>query len=239
MSDDVSHVCQDSRPRNSWHCNQACKNDSGFVAFVCSAMANFLRPRIPRRWILFSLFIFSCISFYFFSTQRMPATTRKGLQPADPYSTIPAPPPVPFVLSNRNSKPSKPNNHIKALEKAYSQVAHFTAPKYRPACALLPTLARDPRFVELQQESPSSKPKTIYLALNLINNQQVLPNFFHELSTLITYLHNYRFYISILENGSSDLTPGLLVLLSQILDTLGVVYEVCVLISDSNTEKHA
>ncbi|GJJ15968.1 hypothetical protein Clacol_010247 [Clathrus columnatus] len=138
----------------------------------------------------------------------------------DPYSIVPTPPSLPFVLN------SNPITQKGSLQEAYSQTAQFTAPKYRPACALVPTLSNDPRFTSLQSGQKSIT--NVYLALNLINNKNILPTFLHELPTFISYLHNHRFFISILENGSSDMTPGFLVLLSKVLDTLGVSYEITV-----------
>ncbi len=53
-------------------------------------------------------------------------------------------------------------------------------------------------------------PSPIFLAMNFYDNEQVLPTFFQELPILLDHLGPRQVYVSIYENGSSDMTPELL-----------------------------
>ncbi|SRR5258708_742539 len=64
------------------------------------------------------------------------------------------------------------------------------------------------RYASLKSNFASSSP--IFLAINLYNNEQVLPTFYQELPILLEHLGPQQVYVSIYENGSSDMTPELL-----------------------------
>ena len=143
----------------------------------------------------------------------------KGLFRVQAWSSVPDAPPTPFILKGLPSPYSK-------LTDAQDLAAPFLAPHYRPECAPISSIS--PRYTALSASRANS---TIYLALNLINAQSVLPTFIHELPVLLSYMGSHRFHISILENGSTDLTAGLLVVLARALAAVGASYEVCKTIS--------
>ena len=135
------------------------------------------------------------------------------------WSSVPKAPPTPFYLEGL------PSHHSK-LTDAFHLAAPFPAPYYRPECAPISSIS--PRYASL---SASESNTTIYLALNLLEAQSVLPTFIHELPVLLSFLGSHRFHVSILENGSTDLTAGLLVVLARALAAVGSSFEVCKYIS--------
>ena len=134
---------------------------------------------------------------------------------AQTWSSVPKAPPTPFHLEGL------PSPHTR-LTDALDLSTPFPAPYYRPACA--PISSINPRYAAL---SASESNSTVYLALNLINAQSVLPTFIHELPVLLSFMGSHRFHVSILENGSTDLTAGLLVVLGRALAAVGSSFEVC------------
>ncbi|KAI0034270.1 cryptococcal mannosyltransferase 1-domain-containing protein [Vararia minispora EC-137] len=66
----------------------------------------------------------------------------------------------------------------------------------------------------------------LFLAMNLHNNEDVLPTFFQELPHLLQHLGPDHVYVSIYENGSGDRTPQMLNLLSELLEVLGTPHRV-------------
>ena len=130
-------------------------------------------------------------------------------------SVLPISPPTPFRLKG------SPSSHSK-LTDALDLAAPFPAPHRRPACAPITSLTH--QYASL---SPSKSNSTIYLALNLLNAESVLPTFIHELPILLSFMGSRRFHVSILENGSTDLTASLLVVLARALAAVGTSYEVC------------
>ena len=135
---------------------------------------------------------------------------------AQAWSSVPTTPSTPFVLKGL------PSPHSSRLTDALDLATPYPAPYYRPECA--PMSSINPRYASL---SASRSNSTIYLALNLIDAQSVLPTFIHELPVLLSYMGSHRFHVSILENGSTDLTAGLLVVLARALAAIGTSYEVC------------
>lgn len=137
--------------------------------------------------------------------------------PSKTWQSVPKAPSTPFSLEGLPSSNSK-------LTDALDLAAPFPAPYYRPVCAGISSITR--RYPSLSLSESNS---TIYLALNLIDAQPVLPTFIHELPLLLSFMGSHRFHVSILENGSTDLTAGLLVLLTRALTAIGTSYEVCLL----------
>jgi Cryptococcal mannosyltransferase 1 len=131
-----------------------------------------------------------------------------------PWSSVPIAPPTPFILKG------VPSSHSKLTDASYL-AAPFPAPKYRPLCAPISSISS--QYASL---SASKSNSTIYLALNLLDAQWVLPTFIHELPVLLSYMGSHRFHVSILENGSTDLSAGLLVSLARALAAVGSSYEV-------------
>lgn len=141
------------------------------------------------------------------------------------WSSIPKAPPTPFVLEGLPSPHSRLND-------ALNLASPFPAPYYRPACAPISSIST--RYASL---SASESNFTIYLALNLLDAQAVLPTFIHELPGLLSFMGSHRFHVSILENGSTDLTAGLLVMLARVLASVGSSFEVCKSFVLSSTDK--
>ena len=89
-------------------------------------------------------------------------------------------------------------------DKAY----RLSKQKARPTCEW--TGWHTNRYAPLLPLPPPAATKNIYLALNLMNNEDVLPTFFQELPLLLKHLGPEHVYVSIYENGSEDRTPELL-----------------------------
>ncbi|KIJ36449.1 glycosyltransferase family 69 protein [Sphaerobolus stellatus SS14] len=143
-----------------------------------------------------------------------------------PWSTVPDPPSPPFVLESLG-QPAKPAKN--ALNGAHNLVRAFNTPLFRPdpSCASVSALqARYPSLAHTSRAQHSNA--TIYLALNLINAEAIIPNFIYEISTMLSLMGGHRFYFSIWENGSEDHTAALLVMLEQALKALGVRYKIVV-----------
>lgn len=130
------------------------------------------------------------------------------------WPMVPVAPPTPFILKGL------PSSESTTLSAPYL-TSSFPAPQYRPACAPLTSIS--PRYASL---STSKSNSTIYLALNLLDAQAVLPTFIHELPALLSYMGSRRFHVSILENGSKDMSADLLVALARALASVGCSYEV-------------
>jgi alpha-1,3-mannosyltransferase len=58
--------------------------------------------------------------------------------------------------------------------------------------------------------SHSTRPINTYLAMNLYQNEEVLPTFFQELPIIINHLGPRNVFVSIYENNSEDKTQKLL-----------------------------
>ncbi|CAE6476779.1 unnamed protein product [Rhizoctonia solani] len=85
-----------------------------------------------------------------------------------------------------------------------------------PSC---PTRA-DPHYAS------SLYQKRVFIAINLLQNEELMPTLTRELVALIRVLGPDRVFVSIYENASMDLTVMHLRLLCQILDALGTPYRV-------------
>lgn len=77
------------------------------------------------------------------------------------------------------------------------------ARKQRPSCPM--RAWQRERYANIKLEN-----RTVFIAANLYNNEDVLPTFFQELPVLLQYLDSTNVYVSIYENGSTDKTPHLL-----------------------------
>ena len=66
----------------------------------------------------------------------------------------------------------------------------------------------------------------IFLALNLLDNERIMPTFLQSLSTLLPLMSPSRFFISIAENGSKDQTPTILRILARMLRVFGTSYRI-------------
>ena len=73
----------------------------------------------------------------------------------------------------------------------------------RPSCSLR-SWQRE-RYAHIKNTN-----RTVFVAANLYNNEDVLPTLFQELPVLLEYLGPGNVYVSIYENGSNDKTPQLL-----------------------------
>lgn len=69
---------------------------------------------------------------------------------------------------------------------------------------------------------PTQLSGRFYLAANLKNNEEVLPNFITQLLTLVARMREGQLHISIYESGSTDSTVQWLQLLDSVLGALGV-----------------
>ncbi|CAE6447673.1 unnamed protein product [Rhizoctonia solani] len=85
-----------------------------------------------------------------------------------------------------------------------------------PTC---PTSA-DPHY------SSSLYYKRVFIAINLLQNEELMPTLTRELVALIRVLGPDRVFVSIYENASMDLTIMHLRLLCQVLESLGTPYKV-------------
>lgn len=85
------------------------------------------------------------------------------------------------------------------------QKAYSLARKRRPTCpwSTWHTLRYSPL-------SHSTRPINTYLAMNLYQNEDVLPTFFQELPIIINRLGPRNVFVSIYENNSEDKTQELL-----------------------------
>lgn len=136
---------------------------------------------------------------------------------------------LPFTLSANFSPNTLENAYVPAsLRTILAPLARMPAPNYRPTCVLSPEhLAR---YAPLEDED-----KAIFLAINLIDAQWPLVNLLHELPVILSFLGTTRVFVSILENGSTDKTPGLLGLLADVLDAYGCAYKVTVFLDTRET----
>ncbi|KAF8603333.1 hypothetical protein BDV93DRAFT_508560 [Ceratobasidium sp. AG-I] len=66
----------------------------------------------------------------------------------------------------------------------------------------------------------------IFIAINLLQNEELMPTLLRELPALLRELGPERFFVSVYENASMDLTVMHLRLLCKILDALGTPYRV-------------
>ncbi|KZP08913.1 glycosyltransferase family 69 protein [Athelia psychrophila] len=142
----------------------------------------------------------------------------------DRFNDVPPPPSAPpFVLSASRVHPnsSAPN--------PLAPLARLVAPSYRPECVL--SAAHRARYSPLAQ---SATP--VFLALNLLDAQWPLATLLHELPTVLRHL-GPDVFVSVLENGSTDRTPGMLGVLANLLDVHGVAYRIEVRGDDAISDK--
>ncbi|KZV65968.1 glycosyltransferase family 69 protein, partial [Peniophora sp. CONT] len=89
----------------------------------------------------------------------------------------------------------------------------------RPTCSMRPWQRE--RYAHVDHAN-----RTVFIAANLYNNEDVLPTFFQELPLLLRYLGPANVYISVYENGSTDKTPHLLQLLRELLSVMGTPHRI-------------
>ncbi|OZJ06553.1 hypothetical protein BZG36_00525 [Bifiguratus adelaidae] len=83
------------------------------------------------------------------------------------------------------------------------------------------------RYLPLRQSLSTPSPVTYYFALNLYNNEAILPDMIHQLAQVLAHLGPEHCFVSIFENGSTDETPNLLRnVFSSVLDVLNTPYEI-------------
>lgn len=102
---------------------------------------------------------------------------------------------------------------------------------YKPRINFIPNLLRSSTNVK-----ELGKPRSdlnYFVAINLINSEEVLPTIINTLLDVITSLGSARFHVSIYENGSQDSTISQLYLFSKLLDILKVGYTI---VSDEESE---
>lgn len=85
------------------------------------------------------------------------------------------------------------------------QKAYNLAPKRRPTCQW--STWNSLRYAPLLHPS---RRVTTFLAMNLYQNEEVLPNFFQELPIILNQLGPQNVFVSIYENNSEDKTQELL-----------------------------
>ncbi|KZP11779.1 glycosyltransferase family 69 protein [Athelia psychrophila] len=162
----------------------------------------------------------------------------------DPFDDIPAPGRAPpFVLEANATHTEQKEKTVNAKERtvmkktaavalALAPLSRLTAPAYRPTCALTP--AHLSRYAALTQDQA---PTAIFLALNLLDAQWPLASLLHALPVLLPYLGPQHLFVSVLENGSSDKTPGMLAVLANFLSAHGIAYHIEVRGEGAKSEK--
>lgn len=115
----------------------------------------------------------------------------------------------------RGQRKGSTSSHLSSLVDLSQKLSTFP----RPKCAIRPW--HNNRYAHLPRSN-----STVFLALNLINAEIVMPTFLHELPAVLDFLGPNRVHVSIVENGSTDKTPTYLHLLSRALDTLGTSYSI-------------
>ncbi|KAF7979219.1 hypothetical protein HWV62_43170 [Athelia sp. TMB] len=131
----------------------------------------------------------------------------------DPFYAVPPPPaPPPFVLAANRTRPAPRGAYARARA-PLAPVAHLA----RPQCALTPAHAA--RYAALRTAPP------VFLALNVLDAQRALAALLHELPGVLAFLGPHAF-VSVLESGSRDATPGLLGVLARLLDAHGVAHRI-------------
>ncbi|KAF7986998.1 hypothetical protein HWV62_79 [Athelia sp. TMB] len=133
----------------------------------------------------------------------------------DPFYAVPPPPAAPpFVLAANRTRPAPCSAYARALA-PLAPVAHLA----RPQCALTPAHAA--RYAALR--TPGAPP--VFLALNVLDAQRALAALLHELPGVLAFLGPGAF-VSVLESGSRDATPGLLGVLARLLAAHGVAHRI-------------
>jgi len=196
-----------------------------------------LSQGLIRRWLILLGFLCFCLFFLDTFKQGLQTLVFGQSKPLDPWSTVPEPPAVPFVLEDSGGGmkgEERENQRKKKLRKAQDMVRAFKSAEQpfmpNPSCAPFTSLKKEYPYLlpnsNARSKVMSPSNSTIYLALNLIDAEAILPNFMHELATLVSLMGPDRFYMSVWENGSKDHTPGLIVLMERMLKILGVRYKV-------------
>eukprot|EP01116_Phalansterium_solitarium_P003446 TRINITY_DN14273_c0_g1_i1.p1 TRINITY_DN14273_c0_g1~~TRINITY_DN14273_c0_g1_i1.p1 ORF type:complete len:379 (-),score=85.36 TRINITY_DN14273_c0_g1_i1:101-1177(-) len=97
-------------------------------------------------------------------------------------------------------------------------------------------LRKERQYSRLYDRFPTPPAGPFYIAANLYNSEDILPNFSAELIDVIQYLGTDNVFVSIWENGSKDNTKQLLRKFGQALDTLGVARNFVLDDSPKNTQ---
>jgi alpha-1,3-mannosyltransferase len=160
-----------------------------------------------------------------YSTTQVPI----DIEPELPTTCFPFPlnklsePAVPYVLEyDATKEPSEvpywypvSTNTLCSLLAAAQTLTKLTA----PSCQL--TKWHLERYAPIINSTSS-----IFLALNLLDAEYVMPTFLQSLSTLLPLMGPSRLFISITENGSKDRTPALLRILARMLRVFGTSHRI-------------
>lgn len=84
----------------------------------------------------------------------------------------------------------------------------------------------DTRYNEIHKIQRSDQKRTYFIAMNLYNNEAVIPFMIRELARLIDFLGIENVFISVYENGSKDKTPELLGTFGEVLLVLNVSHKI-------------
>jgi len=109
------------------------------------------------------------------------------------------------------------------LRVVQTQAYHLASQKARPTCHF--TQWHQSRYTSLAPREDTA-PKNIFLAMNFMNNEDVLPTFFQELPIMLNHLGPERVFVSVFENGSNDKTPDLLHLLDILLTGMNTPHKI-------------
>ncbi|KZV75509.1 glycosyltransferase family 69 protein [Peniophora sp. CONT] len=143
------------------------------------------------------------------------STTLVALYAADCFASIYVA--LTFTALTPSSAPLSPtrvNPRINLIQ----QIAYWVSPAARPTCSL--ESWHNERYASLRNST------NIFLAMNLHDNEEVLPTFFQEMPRLLDFLGPERVFISIYENGSSDRTPRLLRHFDELLNEIGTPHRI-------------
>ena len=94
---------------------------------------------------------------------------------------------------------------------------------------------------QIVQKKQQQNPLLVFIAVNLYNSQQILPNMMRELFLLTDILGKGNVFISIYENGSKDQTKHLLAQFEQALSRAQIPHRIVMEAKEteySNTQDH-
>ena len=72
----------------------------------------------------------------------------------------------------------------------------------------------------------SIRMRKYYLAINLHNNQEIIPQMFGNIIELISYISPKNLFLSIFESGSNDQTKVIIQRFTDIIEKLGIKYQI-------------
>jgi hypothetical protein len=161
-----------------------------------------LRGLDPRKYLSTTFYI-AVFAIILFAASLAHYTVRR--LEFDPIPSIR--PPKSFEIRRRPLGGLGATHHnVSAISDAQETAFRFTS---RPniGCQLKPW--HEARYADLRASSP--EPKTILLALNLVDAVSILPSLLVEIPVLLKFLGPRNVHVSVYESGSGDFTPELLV----------------------------